>query len=56
MFNQILLNLIDQKEDYIKLKKQVVKTPLEKSIDMIISKINQDIDKISKLNQIENIY
>lgn len=56
MFNQILLTLIGQKEEYNKLKKEVAKTPLEKSIDCIIKKINRDIDKITKLNQIECIY
>ena len=43
MFNQILLNLINQKEEYLKLKKEVAKTPLEKSIDFIIEKIKHDI-------------
>jgi hypothetical protein len=56
MFNQYLLTLIGQKEEYIKLKKEVIETPLEKSIECIINKINHDIDKIIKLNQIECIY
>lgn len=50
------MNLIDQKEEYITLKNEVGKTPLEKSIDFIIEKIKQDIDKLTKLNQIERIY
>ncbi|MFX1569354.1 MAG: hypothetical protein ACFFCV_13410 [Promethearchaeota archaeon] len=50
------MNLLDQKEDYIQLKSKVVRTPLEKSIDFIIEKIKQDIEKLTKLNQIEYIY
>lgn len=53
MFNQILLNLEDQKNEYIKLKKEVALTPLEKSIDKILYLINQDISKITRLNHIE---
>ncbi len=56
MFNQIILTLLGKKEDYLKLKKQVARTPLEKSIDNIIEKINKDIDKIAELNQIEYIF
>lgn len=56
MFNQMLLILLGQKEDYLKLKKEVVQTPLEKSIDIILEKINQDIDKIVELNQVDYIY
>ena len=52
----MLLTLLGQKEEYIKLKEEVAKTPLEKSINIILEKINQDIDKIVKLNQIEYIY
>ena len=56
MFNQMLLTLLVQKEEYIKLKKEVAQTPLEKIIDSINAKINQDLEKIIKLNQVENIY
>ncbi len=56
MFNRYLLTLLNQKNEYIKLKKGVSQTPLEKSIDDIIEKITQDIDKITKLNQIDCIY
>ncbi len=52
MFNRYLLTLLIQKDEYIILKKEVLQTPLEKSIDGIIEKIKQDIDKITKLNQI----
>lgn len=52
MFNQILSTLINQKEDYLKLKKETLHTPLEKSVDNIIERINQDIVKIENLNQI----
>lgn len=56
MFDEILLILLDQKEEYLKLKKQVVQTPLEKSIHSIIERINLDLDKITRLNQIDIIY
>jgi hypothetical protein len=56
MFDQVLMKLIQQKEDYIKLKKEVESTSLEKSIDDIIKTINHDINKIVSLNQIERIY
>ncbi|MFX0163816.1 MAG: hypothetical protein ACFFAG_16865 [Promethearchaeota archaeon] len=50
MFNRYLLTLLSQKDEYKKLKKEVLHTPLEKSIDAIIEKITQDIDKMTKLN------
>jgi hypothetical protein len=53
MFNLILLTLLDQKEDYIKMKKELTHTPLEKSIDNVLELINKDIDKIIRLNQIK---
>jgi len=56
MFNQIILTLLGQKEEYLKLKKQVARTPLENSINNIIEKIDKDIDKIAELNQIEYIF
>ncbi len=56
MFSQTLLTLIDQREEYTILKKEVANTPLEKSIDSTIKIIIQDIDKITKLNQIKYIY
>jgi hypothetical protein len=56
MFDEILLIFLDQKEDYLKLKKEVVQTPLEKSIDDIIERINLNLDKITRLNQIGIIY
>lgn len=56
MFNQVLLTLLDQKEDYNNLKKEVINTPLEKIVDKILQMINQDINKIVTLNQIEYIY
>ncbi len=55
MFDQYHLSLINQKEEYNKLKKDLSKTPLEISIDYIIMKINDDIDKITQLNQIEQL-
>lgn len=53
MFNQILFILIDQKDDYLKMKQKVAQTPLEKSIDNILERIDKDIKKIINLNQIE---
>lgn len=48
----MLLNLLNQKEDYIKLKQEVIHTPLEDTINNILEMINQDINKIQRLNQI----
>lgn len=56
MFNLYLVTQLIQKEEYKILKKEVAKTPLEKSIDSNIEKINHNIEKITKLNQIECIY
>jgi hypothetical protein len=56
MFNQYLLALINQQREYEKLKNEVSETPLEKSIEHIIKKIKDDIDKITQLNQIDYIY
>jgi hypothetical protein len=56
MFNQLLFTLLGQKKDYLKLKEEVAQTPLEKSINNIIEKINQDIHKIVELNQVDKIY
>ncbi len=55
MFNQILLTLLDQKNDYLNLKEKVAHTPLEKLINNILERINIDNDKIITLNQIEYI-
>ncbi|MFX1572132.1 MAG: hypothetical protein ACFFB0_05245 [Promethearchaeota archaeon] len=44
-----------QKEEYLKLKRKVYQTPLEKSIESIIERIDQDIEKIIKLNQLEYV-
>lgn len=52
MFNRTLLSLLNQKEDYIKLKQEAAHTPLEASIDTNLEMINQDINKIHRLNQI----
>ena len=46
--------LTEKKEDYLKLRKSLTKTPLEKSIDIdnIIAQLNLDIVKILKFNRI----
>lgn len=56
MFNRYLLTLLKEKDNYIRLKNEVLQTPLEKSINYIIEKIKHDIEKIIKLNQIKFIY
>ena len=56
MFNRYLLTLLNQKDEYTILKREVSQTPLEKSINAIIEKVKQDIDKITKLNQFDYIY
>lgn len=53
MFNRFLITLINQKEEYSALQKEVAQTPLEKSIENILEMINQEIEKITRLNQIE---
>jgi hypothetical protein len=55
MFNQILAPLLKQKTEYLKLKKKVIQTPLEKSNNIIIKGIDQDINKIIILNQFDCI-
>lgn len=55
MFNQILASLFRQKTEYLNLKKQMIQTQLEKSINTIIEGIDQDINKIIKLNQFDCI-
>lgn len=55
MFNKILWNLLNQKEEYLKLKLQVANTPLEKSIENIIGEINKELIKISNLNKKLNV-
>jgi len=52
MFNRILFDLLNQREDYLKLKDQVDHTPLKKSVEFIIEQINKNIEKISILNKI----
>ena len=56
MFNRYLLTLLKQKDEYIRLKSEVSQTPLEKSIDIILEKIEFDIEKIIELNQINCFY
>ncbi len=55
MFDWFLLTLLRQKEEYLKLKREVCQNPLEKSMDNIIERINQDINKTIKLNQLEYV-
>jgi hypothetical protein len=53
MFNRFLITLINQKEEYSKLQNEVVQTLPEKSIENILEIIKQDIEKITRLNQIK---
>jgi len=54
MFEVILEDLTEKKEDYSKLKRNLTETPLEKSIDIdnMIDLLNLDIVKILKYNRI----
>ncbi|MBY9011999.1 MAG: hypothetical protein KGD70_06465 [Candidatus Lokiarchaeota archaeon] len=52
MFEEILVDLTEKKEDYLNLKRNYTETPLEKSLDIIIDQINLDIIKILKYNRI----
>ena len=45
-------DLMDKKEEYLKLKKNVKDTPLKKSIEIIIDQINLDVVNILKYNRI----
>ena len=54
MFEGILEDLTEKKEDYSKLKRNLTETPIEKSIniDNMIDLLNLDIVKILKYNRI----
>jgi hypothetical protein len=52
MFELIYEDLTEKKGDYLILKKNTIGTPLEKSFDIIIDQINQDIVKILKYKKI----
>ncbi len=54
MFQEILLYLNEQKEEYLHLKKIISHNPLEKSIDFILHQIDQDLNKIIKLCEVTN--
>jgi hypothetical protein len=51
MFELIYEDLTERKGDYLTLKKSTIDPPLEKSFDLIIDQINQDIVKILKYNE-----
>jgi hypothetical protein len=52
MFEVILEDSTEKKNEYKKLKRNQIETPLEKSIDNIIDLLNLDIVKILKFNRI----
>lgn len=52
MFEDLLDNLSEKREGYLKLKRNFTETPLEKSIDKILNQINLDMVKILKYNRI----
>jgi len=54
MVEIIFEDSIEKKEDYVKLKKNQTKTPLEKSVDIddILDQLNLDIVNILKYNRI----
>ena len=49
MFNDIVLNIKAQEEDYHQLKRKVSGTSVEISIDNILNRIYDDIKKIIEL-------
>ena len=53
MFEEILDDITEIVEDYPELKRNYTKTPLKKSIDIILDQINLDIVKILRCNRIE---
>ena len=52
MFEEILEDLTEKKEEYSKIKRKFTETPLEKSFDIIIDQINLDVVKILKYSRI----
>jgi len=52
MFEEILEDLTEKKEDYLNLRRNLTETPLEKSFNIIIDQINLDVVKILKYNRI----
>jgi hypothetical protein len=53
MFENVLVNLLKQKREYLELKESVYNTSLEKSIRNIIKQINLDLLKILMLNKLD---
>ena len=51
MFELIYSKLLNQKQEFIKLKKNVANTDLEKTIDAVLIQINQDLSKILLLTE-----
>jgi len=51
MFEEILIDFKEEKEDNLRLKSDLLQTPLE-SIDYILDLINLDVVKILKYNRI----
>jgi DNA gyrase/topoisomerase IV subunit A len=56
MFQEILIFLKDQEEEYQKMKNLFSNTPIEKSFDFILYQINQDLNKIMKMSDINENY
>jgi hypothetical protein len=52
MFEEILIDFKEEKDDNLRHKSDVSQTPLEKSIDYILDMINLDVVKILKYNRI----
>ena len=52
MFEEILIDFKEEKDDNLRHKSDLSQTPLEKSIDYILDLINLDVVKILKYNRI----
>ena len=52
MVEVIIGDLTEKKEDYSKIKRNLIEKPLEKSLDNILDQIDLDIVKILKYNRI----
>ena len=52
MFEEILIDFKEEKDDNLRLRSDLTQTPLEKSVDCILDLINLDLVKILKYNRI----
>ncbi len=52
MFEEILIDFKEEKDDNLRLRSDLTQTPLEKSVDCVLDLINLDVVKILKYNRI----